>query len=403
MQTLNVLPITEAPSVDPGSKGEAVPQDTVPFDVVLDQERRTVNESRKREEELQAAEQAALLVPAPQPEPRAVAPVCASAEEVVFSVIEEVASDAGGTPASDFLTLEWDGADVPRTREASTSQPEAGPVHWADVEAFVATTSEPSIEVDGVGRVQANLQWQAPAVEQGKASAPPAAGEPVLNVDAPEVVEVNVLPARNEIQPQEALSLPEHESTVAVESAQLEIPRVEEIQTEASDSEEQPLDEPDFYFRANGPSPRTDIHPLEPARLAEAQKPHILRQLTSAVKVLEESGQTSLKIQLQPESLGRIELQLISDQDGVRVSMIAESQPTSSLLQENMADLQRSLEDAGVELLDLSVGQHKQQHETPEEKTHQSWQPVSAKSPGEVHNVPLSIFSDPDALVDYRI
>ena len=402
MQTLNVLPITEAPSVDPGSRAEAVPQDTVPFDEVLDQEIRTVNESRKREEEEQAAELAALLVPAPQPEPRDMAPVCVSAEEVVSSVIEEIASDAGGTPASDFQTDEWIGADVPQVRAASTSQPEAGAALWTNVEAFVATTSEPSIEEDVVGRIQADLQWQAPEVEQAQVSAS-AAVEPEPRMDAPEVVEINASPARNEIQLQETLSLPENESTVRIESAQREVPLVEEIQTEASDSEEQPLDEPDFYFRASGPSPGADVNPLEPARLAEAQKPHILRQLTSAVKTLEDSGQTSLKIQLQPESLGRIELQLISDHDGVRVSMIAESQPTSSMLQENMADLQRSLEDAGVELLDLSVGQHKQQQGTPEERSHQSWRPASAKSPGEANNVPISIFSDPDALVDFRI
>jgi flagellar hook-length control protein FliK len=108
-------------------------------------------------------------------------------------------------------------------------------------------------------------------------------------------------------------------------------------------------------------APAVDI---EPARLAEAPSTSttlpspevVLPQVVRSVETLTRSGQTAMHVQLHPEALGRIDLQLTSGPDGLRVTLTAELAPTGDLLQRHIADLRQTLAGTGLDISALSVG-----------------------------------------------
>jgi flagellar hook-length control protein FliK len=95
---------------------------------------------------------------------------------------------------------------------------------------------------------------------------------------------------------------------------------------------------------------------LEPARLAEAQPNEVLHQVHSAIEQAAESAPTQVRLRLQPESLGGIELHIARHADGLHVSLQAESGSTARLLDSHLNDLRTSLADAGIQLAGLNVG-----------------------------------------------
>jgi len=110
--------------------------------------------------------------------------------------------------------------------------------------------------------------------------------------------------------------------------------------------------------QASGPpSSSPAAKPIEPARLAEAHRPEIVQQVARELEVFGKSGQTSLRIQLYPEQLGRIDVRMISKADGVQIVIHAENASTASLLERDLNFLRESLVQAGVNLSGLTVGQ----------------------------------------------
>lgn len=95
---------------------------------------------------------------------------------------------------------------------------------------------------------------------------------------------------------------------------------------------------------------------IEPARLAEAHRPEIVQQVARELEVFGKSGQTSLRIQLYPEQLGRIDVRLVSKADGVQIVLRADNASTAFLLERDLNTLRESLVQAGVNLSGLSVG-----------------------------------------------
>lgn len=95
---------------------------------------------------------------------------------------------------------------------------------------------------------------------------------------------------------------------------------------------------------------------IEPARLAEAHRPEIVQQVARELEVFGKSGQTSLRIQLYPEHLGRIDVRLVSKADGVQIVLRADNASTAFLLERDLNTLRESLVQAGVNLSGLSVG-----------------------------------------------
>jgi hypothetical protein len=95
---------------------------------------------------------------------------------------------------------------------------------------------------------------------------------------------------------------------------------------------------------------------MEPARLAEAQNTDMLGQITRQMDGLIQSGRNSIRIQLNPQDLGQIELKITSTHQGVGVTMIAENHATGKLLENQMNQLRQSLTDAGIQIANLHIG-----------------------------------------------
>ena len=93
----------------------------------------------------------------------------------------------------------------------------------------------------------------------------------------------------------------------------------------------------------------------EPARLAEAPRNEIIQQLSKDLESFAKSGQQSLRLQLHPESLGKIDLHLTSNEEGVRIVMNADQAATGFMLERHLGELKEMLERAGVNLTGLSV------------------------------------------------
>ena len=104
------------------------------------------------------------------------------------------------------------------------------------------------------------------------------------------------------------------------------------------------------------PSAAATIIDAEPDRLAEAHHTEILEQISSSLEKLGRSGGSSLRIQLHPEHLGRIDLHLAQRAEGLHVNLIAEQAGTGTLIERHAIELQQSLLEAGVNLAGLSIG-----------------------------------------------
>jgi flagellar hook-length control protein FliK len=83
---------------------------------------------------------------------------------------------------------------------------------------------------------------------------------------------------------------------------------------------------------------------------------HVIRHLNSNPR----SGPTSMRLQLNPQDLGEIDVQMVSDSHGVHVTFFAEQAATGRLLENQLDQLRASLVDSGVHLSGLDVGQDNQ-------------------------------------------
>ncbi len=82
----------------------------------------------------------------------------------------------------------------------------------------------------------------------------------------------------------------------------------------------------------------------------------IVAQLANPVATLVHSRRPTLRVQLNPENLGHIELRLTSTAHGVGVTLIPEQSATGRLLENQLNHLRQALSDAGVQLNSLNIG-----------------------------------------------
>lgn len=96
------------------------------------------------------------------------------------------------------------------------------------------------------------------------------------------------------------------------------------------------------------------------ARSAEARESTPVFQVARNIEVMEKDGKSSMKVQLHPESLGKIELQLVSTDNGLSVILTPQLSTTVKLLEAQLNQLRTTLAEAGIELSDLNVNQQDQ-------------------------------------------
>jgi flagellar hook-length control protein FliK len=90
--------------------------------------------------------------------------------------------------------------------------------------------------------------------------------------------------------------------------------------------------------------------------LAESKPSLAISQVSQGVQDMVDTGKSMLKLQLYPENMGRIEIKLVSNAEGVQVTMTADRPSTGRLLESNLNQLQQSLMDMGVKVGGMSVG-----------------------------------------------
>jgi len=83
----------------------------------------------------------------------------------------------------------------------------------------------------------------------------------------------------------------------------------------------------------------------------------LLDQTRQGIEASLQNGKTMLRIHLSPEDLGGIDLRVIAGPHGASVMIRADNPATGRMLEQNLSDLRTALQDAGVQLNNLSVGQ----------------------------------------------
>lgn len=149
-----------------------------------------------------------------------------------------------------------------------------------------------------------------------------------------------------------------------------------------------------------------DAQVKEPARLAEAQTPEMINQIAKSIDLLSRSDGQSLRIQLQPENLGKIEIRLTSRADGVSVTLNTDIPLTGSLLERNLSELRTSLADAGVNLASLSVNSGQKQATYQESKQWYSGKDSQNNYSNQniaIEDLPSVKSTWKDSAIDYRI
>ncbi len=98
----------------------------------------------------------------------------------------------------------------------------------------------------------------------------------------------------------------------------------------------------------------------EPARLAEALPRQTINQMSEQINMLIHQGRSSLRLQLSPEHLGRIDIRLVNSGHGMGVTVLTEQAETGKLLEAQLDQLRQTLQDAGIQLSHLNIGQQPQ-------------------------------------------
>jgi flagellar hook-length control protein FliK len=107
----------------------------------------------------------------------------------------------------------------------------------------------------------------------------------------------------------------------------------------------------------------------------EITGPDPIAQISSSVEELLENRQPQVRLQLRPEHLGGIKIELTRSEEGLQVSIQADSQQTAQLLTQHLDELETSLTQNGVQLQNLTVGEEKEEQRLPQQKRGQQDSP----------------------------
>jgi flagellar hook-length control protein FliK len=132
----------------------------------------------------------------------------------------------------------------------------------------------------------------------------------------------------------------------------------------------------------------------------------MIQKISSEIVELAREQGKSMKIQIQPENMGKIDLRLITNSDGMRIVMTTEVPATGKLLETHMDQLQRQLADAGVSISGMSVNSQNAQGQSANASQNQSFGSGRSASPvflQESEVVPTTTSRVSVSGLDYRI
>ena len=81
----------------------------------------------------------------------------------------------------------------------------------------------------------------------------------------------------------------------------------------------------------------------------------VIDQIINRLSVRSNSSQSEVKIQLDPPSLGRVRMSIITSGDGVRTLIVAENQAVKQVIENNLSQLRDSMSAQGLKLDGFSV------------------------------------------------
>jgi flagellar hook-length control protein FliK len=214
-----------------------------------------------------------------------------------------------------------------------------------------ANWAEPTLETDGRHVVSVNSS-QEPKDHQAISQNDPGIVTPKVSLKEPSVENPEtpnsiqpdasikadtgapvVKASRNDVNEEKVFLVEQHESGEKVESSAF-----------VMNSAKEPV--------VMGPVEKGPAVPIDPHAVEVVQQ--VIRQLHGKLK----SGPTSMHLQLNPESLGAIDVEVVKDVEGVSVTFFAEQSSTGKLLETQLSQLRQSLVDSGVQLSSLNIGQH---------------------------------------------
>jgi len=135
--------------------------------------------------------------------------------------------------------------------------------------------------------------------------------------------------------------------------------------------------------RDPAPAGGTDAAQSAPAPRQEIDPEQVLRQVTRFVKVMVQSKQSEVRLQLHPEHLGHVAVKLVVGEGALRANLVAQDAAVKAALEANLDQLRTRLADQGfqVEQVHVTVGgdggfgqpQHSRQGE--QRQPQQPWRP----------------------------
>lgn len=91
------------------------------------------------------------------------------------------------------------------------------------------------------------------------------------------------------------------------------------------------------------------------------QPSEVIEQIMGQMKVRIKSGPGTMRLQLNPQELGAIEVQVVRSAQGISVTFSAEQPGTGRILEAQADQLRQALKDAGVQLNGLNISQQNHQ------------------------------------------
>lgn len=124
---------------------------------------------------------------------------------------------------------------------------------------------------------------------------------------------------------------------------------------------EPPLDAVTTSGTKHSPNPQSAISHIAKADPATPQpviKEEVVQQIVDSAKLRFQNGKGEMRIQLKPESLGHVRLNISTDHHQVMVKVVAELPMVKEILESNLPQLRAELQGQGLEIdkFDVSVG-----------------------------------------------
>ena len=223
----------------------------------------------------------------------------------------------------------------------------------------------PKMEIMGAGDQAQMLSVE--SIEEGKLSTDEFAQDSPVQVFQGPMQE----PVQQEIQPQEEVQ-PEEEAQPqqAVEAAQpsqaeqTEAPVEQAAPVHAEKVEAHDSEEPEVEITEAEQAPQQLFHDVKaaPVKVGEvydapkAEQADVAKQIDNGLAQALEKGESYVRIQLNPESLGSVTVEIGQSADGVlRVAISARSGETRNLLERHAADLQGLLNSRTQQTVQVEV------------------------------------------------